>query len=119
MKQILVFLTNFYWPLLPQVAAESLWHADWQEGRRTGIWGFLVTCWRSLLGINCAYFFIPMDSSWSGHNVKRLLARNGVKMWGWSYANGEFFFRVRLQEAVWAEMIMLNAGVPLIACWRP
>lgn len=119
MKQILVFLTNFYWPLLPQVAVESVWHADWQKERRAGIWGLLITGWRSLLGINCAYFFIPLDSPWSGYNVKRLLARNGIKMWGWSYANGEFFFRVRLQESTQAEAIMRSAGVPLIACWRP
>lgn len=119
MKQVLVFLTNFYWPLLPQVMAETLWHADWKEERCAGIGGFLVTCWRTLLGINCAYFFVPMDSPWSGYNVKRLLARNGIKMWGWSYANGEFFFRVRLQEAARTETVMISAGVPLTGIWQP
>jgi hypothetical protein len=68
---------------------------------------------RSLIGINAYPFFIPSDSKWSGAPVARLLSGHGIGIWDIGYANGEMFFRVRKNQAAWAQYVMRRAGVPL------
>jgi len=108
------FLTNFYWPLLPQVLAESLWRADWKAAfQRDGVPGMCAEALSSLSGANSYPFFVPMNSEWSGQSIQHLLAQKGVKMWGWAFANGLLFFHVKRSQAAWAQYVMLRAGVPL------
>jgi hypothetical protein len=114
MEGIIEFLTNFYWPLLPQVLAESMWHANWKDAyRRGGIGGLGMEALQSLLGTNSYPFLVPMSSGWSGRNIQRLLAKKGIRMWGWAFADGVFLFHVRRNQAAWAQYVLLHEGVPL------
>ncbi|NOZ29438.1 MAG: hypothetical protein GXP39_15490 [Chloroflexi bacterium] len=111
MQRLLEFLTSLYWLALPQTIVENLLYADWSTAKRknTLVSEFL----RNLLGLNSVPFFVPMDSPWSAGEIHALLAKHGIKMWGVGWANGELFFRVRKQQAIWAQYVMLRAGVPL------
>ena len=114
MIRLLEFLTSYYWLYLPDVIVGSFWHADWKSVfQRAGIWGLLTECIDSFLGTNTWTFFVPLDGVWSGHNINQLLAQHGIEMWGWGFAYGELFFRVRKSKAEWAQYLMLRAGVQL------
>ena len=114
MIKLLEFLTSFYWLYLPDVIVGSFWHADWKSVyRRAGIYGLLMECVDSLLGTNTWTFFVPLCGTWSGHDINHLLAQHGIEMWGWGFAYGELFFRVRKSKAEWAQYLMLRAGVQL------
>ena len=114
MEGLTEFLTNFYWPLLPQVLAESLWHADWKAAfQRDGVPGLCAEALSSLSGANSYPFFVPLASGWSGQSIQHLLAQKGVKMWGWAFANSQLLFHVRHSQAAWAQYVMLRAGVLL------
>jgi hypothetical protein len=114
MERTLEFLTNLYWPLLLQVLAESLCHADWTGSYlRDGILGLGMEACRSVLGINSYPFFVPLDCGWSGWQIRQLLANKGIKVWGWSFANSMLFFHVKRSQAAWAQYLMLHEGIPL------
>jgi len=114
MERALEFLTNFYWPLLPQVLVESLCHADWRGSyQRDGILGLGMEGCRSVLGTNSYPFFVPLDRGWSGRQIQQLLADKGIKMWGWAFANSMLFFHVKRSQAAWAQYLMLHEGIPL------
>lgn len=114
MQGVLEFLTNFYWPLLPQVLAESMWHTNWKGAyRRGGIWGLCIEALQGLLGTNSYPFLVLMSSGWSGWKIQRLLAKKGIKMWGWAFAHGVLLFHVRRNQAAWAQYVLLHEGVPL------
>lgn len=111
----LVFLTNFNWLALPIALLEALWHAGWKQAYiERGAPGLLLEGCQSLIGTNSAAFFIPLESTWSGYPVKKLLARQGIRVWGWGYADGVMFFQVRRSQAAWADAVMRQAGVPLV-----
>ena len=114
MIKLLEFLTSFYWLYLPDVIVGSFWHADWKSVyRRAGVCGLFMECIHSLLGTNTWTFFVPLRGAWRGHDINQLLAEYGIEMWGWGFAYGELFFRVRRNKAEWAQYLMLRAGVPL------
>lgn len=99
---------------LPQTLVESFWHADWKSAyERDGILGLCIEAIRTLFGLNSHQFYVPLNGGWSGHNIHQLLAKHGIAMWGWSFANGEMFFLVKKKQAAWAQYVMLRAGVPL------
>ena len=114
MYRALDFLTNFDYLYPLQTILESLWHADWKCAfHRDGVAGLFMETLCSLVGVNSHQFHVPMNRGWSGHSIQRLLAKYGIPMWGWSFANGEMFFRVKSKQAAWAQYVMLNDGVPL------
>lgn len=114
MSGIAEFFADFYWPYLPQVLAESLWYADWKGAyKRGGIQGLCAETISSFIGTNCYPFFVPINGGWSGRSIQQLLAKKGIKMWGWAFANGVQFFHVKRRQAAWAQYVMLRAGVPL------
>lgn len=45
--------------------------------------------------------------------IEDLLAKHGIKTWGSQITGGEFFFSVKLEQAGWAEYVLLRYGVPL------
>jgi hypothetical protein len=113
MRSLLEFLTSFYWIAIPETILQTFWHADWRSAKDRGLSGLLNEAIRSLLGTNSWPFFVPLDSDWSGADIARLLKRHGVSMWGYGFANGELFFRVRRNQAAWAQYVLLREGVPL------
>lgn len=58
-------------------------------------------------------FYVPLDSSWSGAQIEKLLKQNGVKIWARMIHGGDLFFRVHKKQAEWAEYLLLRAGIPL------
>lgn len=69
------------------------------------------------LSLNAWTFFIPYDEAisqgWSAVHIENLLKQHGVKTWGSLVHLGEFFFRVRLEQARWAEYVLVRYGVPV------
>jgi hypothetical protein len=111
---ILEFLTNFYWIILPQTLLQSLWHTDWRAaGQRRGCLGLLWEALLSLSLLNAVTFYVPLYGGWSGREIQKLLHYYGIPIWGWGYAEHQFFFHVRKREAGFAEEILYEAGVPL------
>jgi len=114
MRILLEWLSLLNWFALPLTLLQSLWYADWRGSQRQhGALGLPLEAAASLLGANAYPFFVPADSEWSGANLGRLLSRHGVRIWDVGYFNGEMFFRVRKNQAAWAQYVMQRAGVPL------
>jgi hypothetical protein len=62
-------------------------------------------------------FFVPNDRAigrgWSAARIEDLLAQHGIKTWGGLLHLGEYFFKVDLEQAAWAEYILTSRGVPI------
>jgi hypothetical protein len=71
----------------------------------------------TLLQSNSWTFFVPysrsLDNGWNAFDIEDLMGRHGIKTWGGQITGGEFFFSVKLEQAQWAEYILLNHGVPV------
>ena len=69
------------------------------------------------LNLDAWAFFIPYDEAisrgWSATDIEKLLGKHGIKTWGNLARFGEFFFRVKLEQARWAEYLLLGHGVPI------
>lgn len=114
MKGLLELLSSFHWLSLPETVIDTLWYADWKGAYETGgAAGLLSEALNSLVGYNTWTFFVPVSSASTGGDIKRLLAQHGVEMWGYGFAHGELFFRVRKNKAAWAQYVLLKHGVPL------
>ena len=66
---------------------------------------------------NAWTFYVPYDRAigkgWSAAYIQDLLAQHGIKTWGELVHFGEYFFKVNLEQAAWAEYILTNHGIPL------
>jgi hypothetical protein len=113
MISVLEFLTSFYWMAIPETILQTLWHADWRSAKNRGLGGLLSEAIGSLLGTNTWPFFVRLDSGWNAADIAHLLKRHGIRTWGYGFANGELFFRVRKSQAAWAQYVLLRKGVPL------
>jgi hypothetical protein len=114
MERVLDLLANFDILYLPQTIIESLWHSSWKSAyRQAGRMGLGREVIDSLFGFNSYQFYVSMNRGWSGRSISSLLMRHGINMWGWTFANGEMFFRVKKKQAAWAQYVMLRASVPL------
>lgn len=62
-------------------------------------------------------FYVPYDRAiskgWSATHIEDLLTRHGIKTWGGLVHFGEYFFKVKLEQAAWAEYILANHGIPI------
>jgi len=71
----------------------------------------------TLFQTNSWTFFISFDqaisSGWSPFEIEDLLAKHGIKSWGSQITGGEFFFSVNLEQAGWAEYVLLRYAVPI------
>ena len=65
------------------------------------------------LNVRSWAFFVPLESAWTGAELKALLRRHGIRMWGLMACRGEIFFLVSRDQAEWAEYVLLRHGVPL------
>jgi len=63
---------------------------------------------------NMHRFRFSTEHGHSGIQVERLLRRYGIRVWGREVTvTGEIGFLVKRRQAVWAEYLLLRAGVPL------
>jgi len=65
-------------------------------------------------------FFIPYDEAlnngWNAFGIEGMLKQHGIKTWGSQISNGSLFFSVKLEQAQWAEYLLLRNGIPLQEC---
>lgn len=61
-------------------------------------------------------FGIPSNSSWSASDIKRLLKRNGVHVWGLMFdlSGDMIMFTVRKTQAKWTYYLLDREGVPIL-----
>jgi hypothetical protein len=69
---------------------------------------------RALLGQRSHRFEIDRRAGWSGQEVEDLLSVNGVKIWGRAFDADRLYFRVKREQARWAEYVMMRNGAPVI-----
>jgi len=62
-------------------------------------------------------FHIPYEkaakSGWSSGDIENLLSQYGIRTWGGLFNFGQFRFRVKLEQAAWAEYILTRHGIPM------
>lgn len=89
-------------------------HADWDGAwARTGLWGWVTEFFAAFSGFNAWPFFVDAHGPWTTGRVAALLQANGVATWGWGYHSSEFYFRVKMRQAHWAQYLLLRSAVPL------
>jgi hypothetical protein len=75
--------------------------------------GWLLTKLRALIGLDTWTFYVDENSGWRGIEIERLLADQGVHIGSRGFAFGDMFFNIKLDQAEWAEYLMLRAGIPV------
>jgi hypothetical protein len=62
-------------------------------------------------------FQIPYEeaakSGWASEDIENLLSRYGIRTWGGLFNFGHYRFRVKLEQAAWAEYILARHGIPM------
>jgi hypothetical protein len=100
--------------VLTRTVLFSFLNADWQGARQHGgTVGLAGEFFSSLLGANTTPFFIDDRGGWDRGQIMHLLNSHGVEMWGWGHSMGQYYFRVKRQQGVWAQHLLLRHGVPL------
>lgn len=70
---------------------------------------------RSLLGVRSWRFCVPRRCGWSGYEIECLLRRHGVQVWGRGFSTEHLFFRVKWQQANWAEYLLWQHAIPVLS----
>ncbi|HEY76219.1 MAG TPA: hypothetical protein G4O00_08570 [Thermoflexia bacterium] len=68
---------------------------------------------RAALGIRSWRFCVPRNCGWSGYEIERFLRRYGVKIWGRDVSDQYISFRVKIEQANWAEYLLWRKGIPV------
>lgn len=114
MSSLLIFLTNFYWLLLPQWLAENLWYADWKRARKRGLWGIAWEAAQCVTSWNVHAIAVSTQVGWSPRDVYQYLAQYGIAAWGWVYDAEWVTFHVRLRQARYAQHMLHRANLPYL-----
>jgi hypothetical protein len=61
-----------------------------------------------------ADFGIPANAGWSRRDIKRLLSRYGVRVWGLMFSGDTLMFTVPKAQARWAYYLLEREGVPIL-----
>ncbi len=61
-----------------------------------------------------ADFGIPANAGWSRRDIKRLLLRYGVRVWGLMFSGDTLIFTVPKSQARWAYYLLEREGVPIL-----
>lgn len=101
--------------VLPANILGNFWYADWRGAwQRGGLLGVTLEALRATLGLSAEPFFVPTTATWQIPEIRALLQRHGIVLWGVGYWNRELFFRVKARQAHWAQYVLLRAGEPLL-----
>jgi hypothetical protein len=87
------------------ILLELLAHLDWFE--RVDEFA------KMLRGVRSWRFSVPRSGGWSGHRIEQMLRRYGIEIWGRNFNRSHLFFRVKLQQANWAEYLLWRNGIPV------
>lgn len=100
--------------LLTRNIVLGFWYADWKKSyQKSGFLGIIAEFFRALFGLNTWPFFIDSKGGWNKRQIQKLITPRGIKMWGWGYSQGQFFFRVKRNQALWCQYLLLENGVPV------
>jgi len=92
----------------------SLAHTEWRRAyARRGVWGLVIAAFEGVTGLNTWPILVRAGETWTPERIGSLLRQYGIRSWGWGYHGGEFYFRVRLRQAEWAQYLLLEEGVPV------
>ncbi|MBI5653604.1 MAG: hypothetical protein HZC40_24620 [Chloroflexi bacterium] len=95
-------------------ALSTFLNADWDGAfRRDGFAGVMSEFVACLTAQNAPTIRVARASHWRGIDIERLLARHGVKVWDRGIAGDDLYFCVKRRQVVWAEYLLLRAGVPV------
>ena len=61
---------------------------------------------RWLSGVKSWKFAVSRNCGWSGQQIEEMLAKYGVKVWGRGFTRDTLTFRVKYQQANWAEYLL-------------
>jgi hypothetical protein len=61
-----------------------------------------------------ADFGIPANAGWSRRDIKRLLSRYGVRVWGLMFSGDTLMFTVPKSQARWTYYLLEREGVPIL-----
>lgn len=59
-------------------------------------------------------FLVDWNSGWSANEIKRLLKKHGIKVWGVMVRHETIMFTVRKKQAQWAQYVLQKNGIPLM-----
>jgi hypothetical protein len=68
---------------------------------------------RAMKGEKSHRFAIDRWCGWAGQEIEDMLAENGIRIWGRAFDDDHLFFRVRVQQARWAEYLMARENLPM------
>jgi len=74
-----------------------------------------AACVQDLVHGPSRQFHVPFGMGWSGHQIKELLQRHGVKTWGLMVIGDTIVFTVKQVQADWTEYLLNRHGVPISA----
>ena len=61
----------------------------------------------------CHTFLVPHDCGWSGYEIRKLLIRFGIELWGLMVVSDTLMFSVPKKQARWAQVILSRHGIPV------
>jgi hypothetical protein len=64
-------------------------------------------------------FYVDWNAGWSVNEIKRLLKRNGVRVWGAMLIDSMIVFTVRQAQAARTQDVLQQRGVPIVAGFLP
>lgn len=85
---------------------ELLAKLDWFE--------YIGTFVRWLSGIQSWKITIDRNCGVSGQQIEDLLTQHGIKVWGRGFTRNTLTFRVKEQQANWAEYLLHQNNVPVL-----
>ncbi|MBV7333473.1 hypothetical protein KFU94_35610 [Chloroflexi bacterium TSY] len=101
--------------LLIRTIILSIWHTEWgKTHQEKGSIGVAKEAIKASLAINSWCFFLSSQGTPSKAYVQHILESYGIKMWGWGYSHGEFFFRVRVGQSRFAQQLLLKHNIPIV-----
>lgn len=68
---------------------------------------------RALSGVKSHRFVVGRACGISGQQMENMLKRYGVKVWGRAFTGDTLLFRVKREQAGWAEYLLHQNGVPV------
>ena len=60
-------------------------------------------------------FYVDLYAGWSVNDIKKLLKRRGIKVWGDMIADDMIIFSVPQGQAQWAQTILMQSGLPIVS----
>lgn len=70
---------------------------------------------RAVSGQRSHRFAVDRSGGWSGQMVEDMLEAHGIRIWDRGFDHENLYFRVKKQQARWAEYLMIRNGVQVVS----